>query len=169
MVPPTPGRDPDRSLIEDERAIEGLPIRLVIALVVGVAALAIMLQVLNTFGGFGADSEVDVDFNGDDFVQDDSSTQTITVTVIDEEGAPVSDATVIAQSGELRLEQSAYAETNNDGNATFELNSGGDNGIDPDRRSNQDIGDVRFIVNPPSEDPLVDDQENNRLQLGNDT
>ncbi|MFC7196258.1 hypothetical protein ACFQL4_19210 [Halosimplex aquaticum] len=34
------------TLSQDERAIEGLPIRLVIALVVGVASLAIMMQMI---------------------------------------------------------------------------------------------------------------------------
>lgn len=42
-------REGDRSLVENERAIEGLPIRLVIALFVGVAALFLMLQVLDLF------------------------------------------------------------------------------------------------------------------------
>ena len=50
-------REGNRSLVENERAIEGLPIRLVIALFVGVAALFLMLQVLDLFDddGFNRD------------------------------------------------------------------------------------------------------------------
>ena len=39
----------DRSLIKDEEAVEGLPVRLIVVLVVGVIALAAMVAAVNGF------------------------------------------------------------------------------------------------------------------------
>lgn len=60
------GRDGEsrQTLREDERAIEGLPIRLVIALFVGVASLFLMLQVLDLFDTSDLDrSEITVELD----------------------------------------------------------------------------------------------------------
>jgi len=58
------------SFIRDDRAIEGLPIRLVIALVVGVAALALMLNMLGGIGDVG-DTEVTVRIDDGELIEAD--------------------------------------------------------------------------------------------------
>ncbi|MCW8172112.1 hypothetical protein D8S78_03500 [Natrialba swarupiae] len=67
---PPSERTTDRlqSLESDDRAIEGLPIRLVIALVVGIAALSVMMNMLGGVGEFG-DTEVTIEWEDDHVVQ----------------------------------------------------------------------------------------------------
>jgi len=86
------------SFARDDRAIEGLPIRLVIALVVGVAALAIMLNMLGGIGSVG-DTEVTVKIADADQVIDADATGSdakVDVYAMDENGNNVSDATIVA-------------------------------------------------------------------------
>jgi len=105
------------SLWRDERAIEGLPIRLVIALVVGVACLGVMMSTISGLQGLQV-TEVDVQPNPEVTTAGDTE---LTVTVVDPEGSPVSDATVVAKSGTATLDSVATAETGSNGNATFSL------------------------------------------------
>lgn len=156
------GSDPDRrhhrSLLEDERAIEGLPIRLVIALVVGVAALGIMMNVLGTFD-FGANQEVTTAY--DDGVIADGGSVVVTVreTATD---APVAGATVVPATGEsTRLDGAAERTTDESGQATFELGDGED-AVSIDWGPTQDVAELRFDVEPRDDD-LVDEEPNPEL------
>ncbi|WP_123536467.1 hypothetical protein [Halosimplex salinum] len=89
------------TLSQDERAIEGLPIRLVIALVVGVASLAIMMQMIGDLG-FNSQQEVTVEIRSGGIA--DSGGSDIEITVVTEEGDPVRNARVLMESGTLTLE-----------------------------------------------------------------
>jgi hypothetical protein len=129
---------PDRSLRRDERAIEGLPIRLVIALVVGVASLSVMM---NTISGLGALGVSELDVRPAPEVTDPGPTE-VAVTVVDPEGEPVANATVVAKSESARLASIHTAETNYTGTATFSLR--------PRLGPNQVEGSVAFEVKPPS-------------------
>jgi len=80
-------RERDRSLVENERAIEGLPIRLVIALFVGVAALFLMLQVLDLFDEDDLDrSEITIEIQEGATLDLDDDTDELEFTVIDGNG-----------------------------------------------------------------------------------
>ena len=64
-----PPRRRSGTFTDDDRAIEGLPIRLVIALVVGVAALTIMMNMLAGLGDIGqTDVYVEYDDANDEVV-----------------------------------------------------------------------------------------------------
>jgi hypothetical protein len=128
----------DRRLRRDERAIEGLPIRLVIAVVVGIAALSVMMSTISGLGSLGVD-EVDVEPEPD--VIEQGSTD-LSVAVVDHEGKPVANATVIARSGTARLDELTTARTDYDGTATLS--------IEPSLRPNQREGTVELDVKPPS-------------------
>lgn len=155
------GQDSDRSFSEDERAIEGLPIRLVIALVVGVACLGIMMQVLGTFD-FGADQEADVQLN-DRVVQDGED---VTITVVEEStNEPIPGASVIVRGDNLAIENTYDGETGDDGNLTFTIGSSSSSDVTPDWRTTQEIGKLRFKIIPPTDSPYTDDQENNKLRV----
>jgi hypothetical protein len=143
---------PDRSLRRDERAIEGLPIRLVIALVVGVASLGVMMNTISGLGSLGV-SELDVQPEPE-VVPADNRTD-VTVTVVDPEGEPVANATVIAQSGDARLDGLVVAETGYNGTATLS--------VEPELGPNQAKGTVGFEVQPPSGD--YDDRRENTALL----
>lgn len=154
------GSDSDRrrhrSLLEDERAIEGLPIRLVIALVVGVAALGIMMQILSGFGGFGPDTEVTVEYANPVVTEGDP----IEINVTDETGEGVVASNVIVRGGTLNTDGAVSAYTGDDSNqVSINFGSGSDE-ISTDWRSNQDSGKLRIEIIPPSDGSYVDDQQN---------
>lgn len=128
----------ERSLLRDERAIEGLPIRLVIAVVVGIASLSVMMTTISGLGSLGVD-EVDARPTPDVVEPGEID---LTVAVVDHEGEPVANATVIAKSGSARLDGLATAETSSNGTATL--------AIAPSLRPNQREGTVELDVKPPS-------------------
>jgi len=144
-----------RSFSSDDRAIEGLPIRLVIALVVGVAALALMLNMLGTIGDVG-DTEVTVDVDDDAQVieeTDSGNTENIDLEVIDENGNNVEDATVIVTAGSAQLDGPADEHTGeNSHEATVT--------VDPGLRADQDTGTLEVDVVPPSDSNYIDEQPN---------
>ena len=129
---------PTRKLWRDERAIEGLPIRLVIAVVVGIAALGVMMSTISGLGSLGVD-EVDVRVQPD--VVDQGET-TLSLAVVDHEGEPVANATVIARSGTARLDGLTTARTDYKGQATVS--------VSPSLRQNQMEGTIELDVKPPS-------------------
>ncbi|ELY50695.1 DUF7382 domain-containing protein [Natronorubrum bangense] len=147
------------SFARDDRAIEGLPIRLVIALVVGVAALALMLNMLGGIGDVG-DTEVTVEIHDNGQIIDPSGTERVTVSVIDENGNEVQDATVIATAGSAQLEGVVEADTDGDSNEAelvFDNNQG--------LRADQDIGTLEIDVIPPSDSNYIDEQPNPEIRV----
>lgn len=136
-----------RNLWQDNRAIEGLPIRLVIALVVGVASLAVMMNVISGLDTFGT---TELDTQPEPEIIEEGTTD-VNVTVVDPDGNTIQNATVIAQSGTATLDSMAYAETGPDGVATLE--------ITPELRPNQREGTVELQIRPPEGD-YTDDREN---------
>ncbi|GGN98814.1 MULTISPECIES: carboxypeptidase-like regulatory domain-containing protein [Haloarcula] len=139
------------SLWRDERAIEGLPIRLVIALVVGVACLSVMMS---TISGIETLQVTEVDVQPHPEVTTPGERE-VTVTVVDPEGAPVSGATVVAKSGTATLDSVATAETGAAGNATLSLS--------PSLGANQQEGTVVFDVKPPASSSYQDSRSNTDL------
>jgi hypothetical protein len=83
-----------RRFAADDRAIEGLPIRLVIALVVGVATMSVMLNMLSGAQGLVV-SELDVKPSPDVI---EPGEQELTLTVVDDDGDPVEGATAIVKT-----------------------------------------------------------------------
>jgi hypothetical protein len=136
------------SLLRDERAIEGLPIRLVIALVVGVASLSVMMSTLGGINALGV-TELDAQPNTDVV---EPGSQDLTVTVVDSEGSPISNATVVATGGSAQLANVTTATTNASGMATLR--------IDPSLGPNQDEGTVELDVKPPAGGQYADRRSN---------
>jgi hypothetical protein len=135
----------------DERAIEGLPIRLFIALVVGVASLSVMMSMISGLSAVGV-TELDtrpvpeVTTPGE---------QSVAVEVVDSDGAPVANATVVARGDTARLADVATARTNASGVATLT--------VEPTLGANQADGTVAFAVKPPAGSEFVDRRENTKL------
>jgi len=136
-----------RTLRRDERAIEGLPIRLVIALVVGVASLGVMMTVIDDIDGLGT-TELDTQPEPEIVSPGETS---VTVSVVGPDGAAVADATVIAESGTAQLDDVVTAKTGPDGTATLS--------IDPELGPNQRQGTVSLELRPPG-DEYTDRREN---------
>jgi hypothetical protein len=135
----------------DERAIEGLPIRLVIALVVGVASLGVMMNMLSGLSGLTVtelDARPSPDVVGPNY-------ETVEITVVDPDGAPVADATVVLTSGTATIDGVATVTTGSDGTATIS--------IDPELGPNQQEGTLEVSIKPPAGSDYADDRENTAI------
>lgn len=141
------------ALWRDDRAIEGLPIRLVIALVVGVACLSVMM---NTISGISTITVSELDVEPSEEVIGEGETD-LTLTVVDPEGQPVSDATVVLTGETAQMDGVVTATTNSDGNATVT--------IEPTLGPNQQQGTVTIDVKPPAGGGYSDRRRNTRIQV----
>jgi hypothetical protein len=140
----------------DERAIEGLPVRLVIAFVVGVATLSVMLSMVSgvdtlSVSELDASPEPDVVTPGD---------QSVDVTAVDADGDPVAGATVVIKAGTADLDGVATATTGDDGTATLD--------VDPQLGPNQADGTLEIAVKPPSGSDYADRRENTEILVVRD-
>jgi len=139
------------NLWHNDRAIEGLPIRLVVALVVGIACLAVMMSViggLNTFESteLGTDPAPEVITEG--------NTTDIEVAVLGSGGDPVQNATVVATGDSAQLSGGIQtARTDANGTATLD-------GLEAQLQPNQDQGTITLEIRPPSDGDYTDDREN---------
>lgn len=81
----------------DQRAIEGLPIRLVIAVVVGAAALSIMLSTLD---GIEPEQKEEVTLEIDDeLLTLENGDERVTLSVVTTDGKPIEDAQILIHGG----------------------------------------------------------------------
>lgn len=135
----------------DERAIEGLPVRLVIALVVGVASLSVMMGMLSSISGLAV-TEVDAEPAPEVTTP---GNQTVAVRVVDPDGTGIANATVVVRPGSARLERVHTARTNRSGVAAV--------AIAPTLGPNQVEGTVELDVKPPAGSEYVDRRENTAL------
>jgi hypothetical protein len=141
-----PGR-----LAGDERAIEGLPIRLVIALVVGIASLSVMM---NTLGGIQTLGVTELDTRPTPEVVGQGATD-VEVAVVGPEGDRVANATVVVTSGTARIDGVRTAETDANGTATLS--------VSPTLGPNQDEGTLELSVKPPAGGQYADKRENTQV------
>jgi hypothetical protein len=135
----------------DERAIEGLPVRLVIAMVVGVASLSVMMSMLSGISGLAV-TELDTQPTPEVVAP---GNETVEVRVVDPDGNGVSDATVVARGGSARLNGVETAKTGKNGTAELQLS--------PQLGPNQRDGTVEFDVKPPAGSEYADKRENTAL------
>jgi len=140
-----------RRFAADDRAIEGLPIRLVIALVVGVATMSVMLNMLSGVQGLAV-SELDVK-PSPDVVQ--PGEQELSLTVVDDDGDGVEGATVIVKDGSAEVGSVVTASSDADGVATVT--------VEADTRTNQETGTLVVDVKPPSGSQFVDRRANTEI------
>ncbi|WP_117592889.1 prealbumin-like fold domain-containing protein [Haloprofundus halophilus] len=136
---------------QDERAIEGLPIRLVIALVVGVASLSVMMNMISGIQGLAV---VEVDVRPSPDVVGPGE-QTLTLTAVGADGDPVADATLVVKSGSAGLEAVQTATTGANGEATVT--------VDPSLGPNQEDGTLVVEVKPPAGSEFVDRRANTKI------
>jgi hypothetical protein len=135
----------------DNRAIEGLPIRLVIALVVGVASLGVMMNMLSGLGGLTV-TELDAKPTPDVIGPEQTE---IDITVVDPDGNPVEDATVVVTGGTATIDDIETETTDEDGKATVH--------VAPDLGPNQQEGTLEVSIKPPAGSNYADERENTAI------
>lgn len=140
-----------RELVRDERAIEGLPVRLVIALVVGVACLSVMLNMVSGIDGLAV---AELDARPDPEVTTPGE-QELTIVVVEPDGHAVSDATVVVSGGTADLDGVATARTDADGRAAVTVR--------PSLGPNQEEGTLEIDIKPPAGGSYADHRGNTRV------
>jgi hypothetical protein len=136
---------------DDTRAIEGLPIRLVIALVIGVASLSVMMNMLTGIQGLSI-TELDAKPSPEVVSPGD---QQLTFTVVGTDGRPVADATVVVKGGSADIDGVETATTGENGKATVT--------VSPSLRPNQEEGTLRVDVKPPAGSQYSDRRANAKV------
>jgi hypothetical protein len=154
-------------LWSDERAIEGLPVRLVVAVTVGVAALGIMMGMLAEFDGFGT-TEVTVEVGNGLVVLASGSNESVTLAVVTESGQSVEDAHLLVTGGSLPLANGPIdLQTGPESNeATLAIDSpdpGADGHAALEFREGQSRGTLEIDVIPPPGEDLRDERDNPEL------
>jgi hypothetical protein len=139
------------AFLQDDRGIEGLPIRLVIALVVGVASLSVMM---NTLGGIQTLGVTELDVKPSPEVVEPGE-QEISLTVVAPDGEGIADATVVVKSGTAQLDGVATATTTENGTANVT--------ISPQIGPNQDEGTIELSIKPPAGGQYADRRANTEL------
>ena len=140
-----------RRFAADDRAIEGLPIRLVVALVVGVATMSVMLNMLSGVQGLAV-TELDVKPTPDVVTPGE---QEISLLVVDSDGDPVEGATVVVKGGTADVDGVVTAKSDDGGTAAVD--------VSPSLRSNQEDGTLVVDVKPPAGSQFVDRRANTRI------
>ncbi|MFC7097866.1 DUF7382 domain-containing protein [Halobaculum marinum] len=138
-------------LRRDERAIEGLPVRLVIALVVGVASLSVMLNMVSGVQGLAV-TELDVRPEPEVTTPGE---QDLTLTVVGPDGQPVAGATVVVSGGSAHLDGVATARSDADGSATVS--------VAPSLGPNREQGTLSVSIKPPAGGQYADRRGNTRI------
>lgn len=144
-------RQAGHGLHRDTRAIEGLPIRLVIALVVGVASLSVMLNMLSGLGGLAV-TELDARPQPSVVTPGEQSVQ---IRVVGSDGDSVADATVVVKDGSAELSGVHTARTGPNGTATVT--------VTPRLRPNQDEGTLTIDIKPPAGSGFADRRGNAKV------
>jgi len=150
----------------DERGIEGLPVRLVVAVTVGVAALGIMLGMLAEFDDPGT-TEVTVEASDELLVPEGGGYEPVTLGVVTEDGQPVEGAQLLVMEGSLPLADGPVdLQTGSDSHEVtlgIGTTSGVDKSVTPAFRDGQSRGTLEIAVVPPSGTDLRDERENPEL------
>ena len=139
------------ALRRDERAIEGLPVRLVIALVVGVASLSVMLNMVSGIQGLAV-TELDARPTPEVTTP---GAQEVTVAVVGPDGSRVEGATVVVKAGTAGLDGVRTARTGANGTATVR--------VEPTLGANQADGTLEVDIKPPADGGFVDRRANTRV------
>jgi hypothetical protein len=145
------GRFRPNAFVADERGIEGLPVRLVIALVVGVASLSVMMSMISGLSGLSV-TELDARPSPEVVTPGE---QSIEVAVVGPEGDRIADATVVVKGGSAELDGVQTATTGPNGTATVS--------VAPRLRPNQDEGTLEIDIKPPAGSGFADERGNTKV------
>ncbi|ERG98645.1 MAG: hypothetical protein J07HQX50_02690 [Haloquadratum sp. J07HQX50] len=140
-----------RQFSEDTRAIEGLPIRLVIALVVGVATMSVMLDMVSSVGTIAV-AELDIESTPDVI---EPGSQTLGLRAIGPNGEGVEDATVIVRAGTAQMDGVVTGDTGANGRLQLQ--------IDAHTRVNQQVGTLIIEIKPPAGSQYIDRRSNTEI------
>ena len=144
-------REAERSLRRDNRAVEEMPIRLVVAVAVGAAAMSLLLPMAETIEA-SEEPELTVELQPRQFALGAEESQSVRLDVVTEEGEPVDDAAVVISGRSLPVDDGpAVFRTGQDSNTvTFTVGRGSEADVPVSFRPTQTRGTLTLEVVPPS-------------------
>ncbi|MEF8936312.1 MAG: hypothetical protein V5A32_00040 [Halovenus sp.] len=140
------------SIRSDSRAVEGMPIRLVVAVTVGAAAMSLLVPMLDTVEET-QQTAVTVEPEHHQVVLDSETTmQDVTVAVVSAEGEPIPESTVIVSERSLPLVDGPQTfETGPDSHeVTLSIGDAPEADVPVSFRRTQQRGTIELGVRPPS-------------------
>lgn len=156
----------------DNRAVEGLVVRLFVAMVVGLGALSVMTGILTGLPVFTQTEVTVVVGDGAPATVDNarSNMSERSLHVVTQDGEPVKGAQVVIKGKDVELVGGPQVrQTGPDTNAVYldisDESSGKSADIKTDLRSDQKQGELKVTVQPPSDSDYVDRQRNPTLTV----
>lgn len=154
------------SLREDTRAVEGMPIRLVVAITVGTAAMSLLFPMLDGVEETDRPT-VTVEPDRSQIVLEPDSTQRVTVAVLTADGKPVEGSTIVLSSGSAPLVDGPHTfESGSDSNrVTVTVGESQAADLTVDFRTTQNRGTIEIDVVPPSDGEYREQTEQPELTV----
>lgn len=150
----------------DQRAVAGMPIRLVVAVTIGAAAVGLLFPMLETIEA-EEETAVTVEVVPQQVVLESGSPERVSIKVITESGKPVDDVTILISGRSLPVEGGPVRfETGPDSN-TVGIEIGKTTGVDVpvDFRPTQRRGTLMIDVIPPSGTKYTDVRANPEITV----
>lgn len=149
----------------DDRAVEGMPIRLVVAVTVGLAAFSLLVPMADSVDRADR-TEVTVEPEPRQVLVPAMGVTTVRVDVVTVEGAPVSGGTVVVSGQSLPVENGPIPlEANSDGVVEFTVGTEPTADVTVAFRPRQHRGTLRFDVRPPPTDKYSDSLDNPEMTV----
>lgn len=144
----------------NERAVEGMPIRLVVAVTVGLAAFSLLVPMADSVDRADR-TEVTVEPEPRQVLVPATGVTTVRVDVVTVEGAPISGGTVVVFGQSLPVENGPIPlEATSDGVVEFTVGTEPTADVTVAFRPRQHRGTLRFDVRPPPTGKYSDSLDN---------
>lgn len=154
------------SIRGDTRAIEGMPIRLVVAVSVGAAALGLLLPMADAVDR-STETEITVELESRQFALESGGSETVRIHVVTADGQPVEDAVVVVSERSLPVEGGPRTfRTGPESNSlAVEVGTADTSDVPVAFRPSQTRGTLEIDVVPPPGTEYVDDRNNPEITV----
>lgn len=152
-------------LSADERAVEGMPIRLLVAVTVGIAAFSLLVPMAESVKQ-AERTELTVESEPRQLTVESGGTSTVRIDIVTTEGAPVEGARLVVSGRSLGVTDGPLTfETDEDGSVVFAVGPSSTADVAVSFRPTQRRGTIRLQVVPPPTSEYVDELPNPELTV----
>lgn len=154
-----------RQFSADERAVEGMPIRLLVAVTVGIAAFGLLVPMAESVER-AEETELTVESEPRQLTVESDGASTVRTDIVTTEGVPVEGATLVVSGRSLDIEDGPVTfETGSGGSVAFDVGTGSAADVPVSFRPTQRRGTIQLRVVPPPTSEYVDDLRNPALTI----
>jgi hypothetical protein len=149
-----------RKLRTDERAVEGMPIRLLVAVTVGIAAFALLVPMAERVER-AEQTELTVESEPRLLTVEPGESTAVQINAVTTDGAPVKGATIVVSGRSLIVEDGPLVfEAGQQSSVTVDIGTGSAADVSVSFRPTQNRGTIRVRVVPPPESTFADELAN---------